>query len=92
VIAGSVFGVMALSDKSDLDKQKGCPATCPSVAQSQIDTLHRDQWASDIGLGVGVIGLGVGVVLLLTSHGPEAAPAAVSLDVGPGVVLLGGRF
>jgi hypothetical protein len=92
VIAGSVFGVMALNDGSHLNTQTGCPKACPNTALPQIDTLHRDQWASDIGLGVGVIGLGVGVVLLLTSHGPEAAPAAVSLDVGPGVVLLGGRF
>lgn len=92
LVVGSVFGVLALSGAGGLKSESGCPKSCPTSAQPQIDTLHRDQWVSDVGLGVGVIGLGVGVVLLLTSHGPEAAPAAVSLDVGPGVVLLGGRF
>jgi hypothetical protein len=93
LVVGSVFGVMALNDGSNLDKQTGCPKACPNTALSQIGTLHRDQWVSDIGLlGVGVVGFAVGGALLLTSHGPDAAPAAVGLDIGPGIVRVRGRF
>jgi hypothetical protein len=91
LVVGSVFGAMALSDKSTLDSQTGCPSSCPASAQSQIDALHSHQWASDIGLGIGVIGVGVGAVLLVTSsHGPEVP--SVGLGLGPGAVRLQGRF
>ncbi|MGH7298448.1 MAG: hypothetical protein ACRELB_26140, partial [Polyangiaceae bacterium] len=49
----------------------GVPGELPPSAQAQIDALHGQQWASDLGFGVGVVGLGVGVVLLLTSSAPE---------------------
>ena len=93
LVVGSIFGAMALSDASTLKSQAGCPSSCPPSAQSQIDTLHGHQWASDIGLGLGVVGLGVGAALFVMSHPPEAAPAtSLRLDVGPGVVGLRGGF
>ncbi len=93
LVIGSIFGAMALSDASTLKSQAGCPSSCPPSAQSQIDTLHGHQWASDIGLGIGVVGLGVGAALFFTSHAPEAAPAtSLRFDVGPGAVGLRGGF
>jgi hypothetical protein len=93
LVVGSIFGAMALSDANGLKGVPGCPASCPSSAQSKIDSLHRDQWASDVGLGVGIVGLAVGAVLFLTSHAPEEPPAtSLRLDVGPGVVGLRGQF
>lgn len=93
LVIGSVFGAMALSDASGLKSQAGCPSSCPSSAQSQIDALHGAQWASDIGLGVGVVGLGVGAALFLTSHTPETPPAtSLRFDLGPGAVGLRGAF
>ena len=93
LVVGSIFGATALSDANGLKSQPGCPSSCPPSTQSQIDTLHGHQWASDIGLGLGVVGLAVGAVLFLTSHAPEAAPAtALRFDVGPGVLGLRGGF
>ncbi len=93
LVIGSIFGAMALSDASTLKSQAGCPSSCPPSAQSQIDTLHGHQWASDIGLGLGIVGLGVGAALFLTSRPPEAAPAtSLRFDVGPGAVGLRGAF
>ena len=93
LVVGSIFGAMALSDASTLKSQPGCPSSCPPSAQSQIDALHGHQWASDIGVGVGVVGLGVGAALFFTSHPPEAAPAtSLRFDVGPGAVGLRGGF
>jgi hypothetical protein len=93
LVVGSIFGAMALSDASTLKSQPGCPSSCPSSSQSQIDTLHGHQWASDIGLGLGVVGLGVGAALFFASHPPEAAPAtSLRFDLGPGAVGLRGSF
>jgi hypothetical protein len=93
LIVGSIFGAMALSDASGLKSQPGCPSSCPPSAQPQIDTLHGHQWASDIGLGVGVVGLAIGAALFLTSHAPEGPPTtSLRLDAGPGVVVLRGGF
>ena len=93
LVVGSIFGAMALSDASTLKSQPGCPSSCPLSAQSQIDTLHAHQLASDIGLGLGIVGLGVGAALFFTSHPPEAAPAtSLRFELGPGAVGLRGAF
>lgn len=93
LIVGSIFGVVALGDASGLKSQSGCPSNCPPSAQSQIDSLHAAQWASDIGLGLGVVGLGVGAALFVTSHAPEGAPStALRFELGPGAVVLHGGF
>jgi hypothetical protein len=93
LVVGSIFGAMALSDASALKSQAGCPSSCPPSAQSQIDTLHGHQWASDIVLGLGVVSLGVGAALFFTAHPSEAAPAtSLRFDIGPGAVGLRGGF
>jgi len=93
LVVGSIFGAVALGNASGLKSQAGCPSNCPSSAQSQIDTLHGNQWGSDIGLGVGVVGLGLGAALFFTARPPEAVPAtSLRFDVGPGAVGFRGRF
>jgi hypothetical protein len=92
LVVGTVFGVIALNDASDLKGQAGCPSSCPRSAQPQIDALHGHQWASDIGLGVGVVGAAVGAVFLLSSRAPEKPTSSVGLDLGPAFMRLRGRF
>jgi hypothetical protein len=40
---------------------------CQPSAQSHIDTSKTLAWASDIGLGIGIVGVAVGTILFFTS-------------------------
>lgn len=64
---GTVFGVRALSAKSDVDK--GCPSarTCNDDGLDAVDRGKTDATISTIGVAVGVAAVGVGIYLLLTS-------------------------
>ncbi len=67
LITGSVFGLLALSDRAEYDAR-------PTVAIR--DTGERNALIADIGFGVAVLSAGVAVVVHLSSGG--AAPAASS--------------
>jgi hypothetical protein len=57
---GSVFGLIALNDRSDLDAE--CPSKkCGPSSQKKIDALSRDATISTIGFGAALVGLGLGV-------------------------------
>ena len=94
LIAGGITGVLALGKKSDLDgKCNG--GTCPSSAQSDVDSYHSMGLISTIGFAVGIVGAGAGVYLLLTSKGSDPAPATkagITPFIGPGSVGAIGRF
>lgn len=99
VVAGSVFGVIALGKKSSLDSACGSDKTaCPPAFQSDIDALHRNAVISNVGFGVGLVGLGVGGVLLLMSGGsksesaPEKSAVVVRPTVGFGTLGMNGVF
>jgi hypothetical protein len=94
LVFGSVFGVVALGDKSRLDSacvDKGCPQS----SQSDIDAMHRDSLLSTIGIGVGVVGAALGTIFLVTAHGDDS-PKTARMDVhpwfGPGSAGVGGTF
>ena len=91
LVVGSVFGVVALGQKSTLDGIAGCPSACPPSQHSKIDALHGSEIASDIGLGVGLAGAAIGTVLLLRGSGGEA-PAPVAVDLAPTGVRVRGSF
>ncbi len=75
VVAGTVFGVLALGTKSNLDN--ACTnKLCPSSSTSDINSLTVQATISTIGFGVGIAGAAVGTVLLLTSGGGDATPEA----------------
>jgi hypothetical protein len=82
VVAGSVFGIMALGTKSSLDG--ACTSkVCPPTSQSDIDSLSTRATIANIGFGVGIVGIVVGTVLLVTTHGAEARTAATSPSERP---------
>jgi hypothetical protein len=76
---GSYFGVTALSTQSKVEKECPTPKTC----SSRCDELGRDAqaaaWASNIGIGVGIVGVVLGGYLLLT------APASARSDTARAV-------
>jgi hypothetical protein len=80
VVAGTVFGLMAMGEKSSLKDVCDGDRKCPSSAQSNLDNLDRYAMFSNIGFGVGLVGVGVGTTLLLMS-GEDQPPAS---DAGVG--------
>jgi len=88
VAAGSVFGLLALGKRSDLDGVCNDKA-CPVGSQSNIDAMSRDATISTISFGVAVVGLGIGIYGVLapssstTSEPPP--PAAATITVSPWV-------
>jgi hypothetical protein len=94
LVFGSVFGALALSDKSRLDS--ACTdKVCPPSSQSDIDAMHRDSLLSTIGIGVGVVGAALGTIFLVSGHGDEG-PKSGGIDVRPwfgvGSAGVGGTF
>jgi hypothetical protein len=95
LVVGSIFGVLALSDKSRLDSADGCPKSCPASSQSDISAMSRDSLISTIGIGIGVVGAALGTYFLVSAHSDES-PKTASIDVRPWVALgsagVGGTF
>lgn len=81
LLAGTVFGVLALSTQSHLNSECNSNKQCPSSAQSDVDGLHSDALVSTIGFGVGVVAIGLGTYFLLSAH--DEAPKTTGLVVHP---------
>lgn len=78
-VAGTVFGVMALSDANDYEA---------TPSQEALDRGQRNALLSDVGFGVAVLSAGVAVVVYFADRGRSEAPAAQASD-GPRVRLAG---
>ncbi len=94
LVLGTVFGVLATSKKSSLDKVCNASKACPASAQGDIDGLNTFGDASTATFVVGGIGVAVGAALLgiglsANNKSPQTAIAPI---VGPGYVGLGGQF
>jgi len=99
---GGLFGLRALSAKSDADNACGgqgriCPdAAHAANAQSNLDSARTDAWVSTIGIGVGVVALGAGVYFL--ARPAPASPATGQVHVltqvgqGSGGIAVQGTF
>jgi hypothetical protein len=98
IAVGSVFGLMAMSEKSDLDR--ACDGkSCPSSSQSTFNDGRRDGLVSTIGFAAAIAGAGAGAAYLLftTPRRPETASAPGSAPsfqvfVGPGAITTKGTF
>jgi hypothetical protein len=79
IITGTVFGILAITDKSSL-KGECQGTTCPITAQGDISAFNRNGAISTVGFAVGGAGLATAVVLYLMQGGKEAttAPPPVS--------------
>jgi hypothetical protein len=73
IVVTTVFGALALGNKSSLDGACGSDKkACPVSSQSDISSMHANSIVSDVGLGVAIVGLGVGGVLLLLHRGGDS--------------------
>jgi len=76
VVVTTVFGILALGNKSSLDTACGSDKTsCPASQSSNLSSLKTDSIVSDVGLGFAIAGVGVGSVLLLLNRGESSASA-----------------
>lgn len=65
---GSIFGVAALRDKSNLDQVCAPSGGCPVTSQSDVNTLSRDGTLSTVGFGIGIAGLAAGIAVWLAAQ------------------------
>jgi hypothetical protein len=93
---GTVFGVLALGNKSTLD-QACTNKVCPATSQSDINSIGTNSTVSTLGFVLGAAGVGTGIVLLVLSHKNEAAayePPRPHVEpwIGLGTAGVGGTF
>src|SRR4051812_19944952 len=79
---GTYFGVSALSTQNKVDKECPTPQTCSSTGLDLSHDAHAAAWASNIGLGVGLVGVVIGSYLLLSAPS-SATPGAARGAPGP---------
>lgn len=80
---GSIFGVLALSEASDV--KTACETSCGAAEREAADDATALGWASNIGFGVAIAGAATGVVLLAIG----GASSAGSAGRGSGHLRLG---
>jgi hypothetical protein len=91
VIVGAVFGVQAMSKKSDA--QKACPNNCAD--QGGVDAWSRAKTAGDVSTVafiVGGLGLAGGAVLWFTARQEPSDAPRVDLGMGFGSIRLKGAW
>ena len=76
VAVGAVFGLLALSKKSDADASCQGRVDCPRDGYDANNAAHTDATISTIAFGVALVAIGVGTYLFLTSRTKAAAQAA----------------
>lgn len=78
LLAGTTFGLLALSEDSSLSD--GCGATT-SCTEDDVSTMKTYQLMADIGFALGLAGVAVGVVMLLSAE--DEAPRDTAFVVAP---------
>lgn len=87
---GTVFGLRALDEKSELEQV--CPNhTCDPRYQARLDRANRDALISNVGFGVGLAGVALGTYLLLDQR-PAAERRTLAAEVGLGWAGVKGAF
>jgi hypothetical protein len=75
IAAGSIFGFMAFSDKSDLDKQ--CPGNvCPPGAEERLSSARSASTAATVLMAIGGGGLVLGTVFYFSAGPSSESPVA----------------
>jgi hypothetical protein len=93
IAAGSVFGIMALGDKSTRDAH--CPGPGNTCDPTGVDAVHagsRDATVSTVAFIVGGAALATGAYLVLTSRPSHSAAVGVVSTRGGAVLGLDARF
>jgi len=90
---GTYFGVSALSTQSDVEKECPTPQTCSSTGVELTHDAQRAAWASNIGIGVGLVGVLLGGYLLLSApSSPSASARALPNPLRVNVSRSGGEL
>lgn len=84
VVVGSIFGVMALTQTSDVQDACGSDNKCPKSEADALDSAKTSGTISTIGFVVGGVGVATGVVLLVLGGD---APASATVQTGAGLEL-----
>jgi hypothetical protein len=99
IAVGTVFGVLALGNKSNLNTACNSAKICPTSSQNDIDGLSRNGAISTVGFAVGAAGLVVGGYFFFHERSKpqdEIAPAPpaarITPWIGPGAGGLVGTF
>jgi hypothetical protein len=94
IIIGSVFGGLALSEKSTVAGQCNPKGQCTQGGLNAATTLKTDEATSTVMIGLGIVSAGAGAYFVITSHSkkeasPSAPTARVEPLIGPGVAGMG---
>ncbi len=91
LVLGGITGVVALSKKSDLDKNPQCADDhrCPASANSEVSSYNTMRTVSSVGFIAGGVLAATGLVLVLTAPHQEST---VSFMVSPSSVAFRGQF
>ncbi|HEX3344852.1 MAG TPA: PEGA domain-containing protein [Polyangiaceae bacterium] len=98
IAVGTVFGVLAIGDKSSLRAECNPGKICPASAQGDIDAFSRNGAISTVGFGVGAAGVALGAYLFLHERSRAEPPASSSRStrvtpwIGPGAGGVTGAF
>ena len=89
---GGVTGVLAMSKRTELDKNPDCAADhlCPPEESSNVDSLNTLRTVSTVGFVAGGALAAAGLVLVLTA--PSSKAPATALWVSPTSAGLRGSF
>lgn len=93
LVAGAVFGFIALGQKSDLDDN--CPGSrCSREFHDDVDSYDQSRTFSTVGFIVGAVGIGTGLALSLGGGSDDAggSDTTAELRLAPGRVSFGGTF
>jgi hypothetical protein len=94
VVAGSVFGLLAIDQDNALNDACSGGHVCPKANSDDIARLDVYTWGANIGWIVGGVGAGVGTYFLITGGAEKKTTASPSARIGiaPGAMVLRGAF
>jgi len=93
VVVGVIFGLVAVGNKSDLDKLCPMKDMCPLLSQEKIDSANVMGWVSTVGFIAGGVAVAAGAtMILLSGGGAPRKTTGVRPWIGPGSAGLSGTF
>jgi hypothetical protein len=78
LVVGAITGIIAIGKHGDLKDKCGDSGSCPSSAQSDVDSYKSVGTISTVGFIVAGVGVAAGVVLLLTAPSGGSASSTAS--------------
>jgi hypothetical protein len=76
IAVGTAFGIMAINNRSALNKDCDAAKVCPSASQGDINSYSTNGTISTVGFGVGVVGVALGAYFFFHERGKEGSQSA----------------